>query len=188
MTDRQPPSIRKQLLLMAAGLLFVIASVTFWAADKYGQRAAQLSYDRLLTGAALQMAENIFMREGLLVVDLPHSAFETLSLAPDDRAFYKITGPDKEHITGYQDLPEPLNTEPESIVESRSEQTAPFFYNADYSNEPVRFLVLSKLLTETDYTGEILIQVGHTLRARQALAKEISLRALQFVSVFLPLP
>jgi two-component system sensor histidine kinase TctE len=58
-----------------------------------------------------------------------------------------------------------------------------YFFDARYGGEPVRFLVLSRLLTETDFSGTIRIQLGQTTRARQALAGEISLRAVQLVAV-----
>ena len=51
----------------------------------YGRQAAQQAYDRLLIGAANQIAGSISIRGGEVVVDIPASAFELLALAPDDR-------------------------------------------------------------------------------------------------------
>ncbi|NVK43804.1 MAG: sensor histidine kinase N-terminal domain-containing protein [Oceanospirillaceae bacterium] len=174
-------SIRRKLLLLTLVLLGIISVIALRAAQSYSQRAAGLSYDRLLTGAALQIAEHISLREGRVVVDLPRAAFETLALAPEDRVFYRVLGPGDAHITGYADLPFPADeTEVPQVAAGSFRQ---YFFDARYGGEPVRFLVLSRLLTETDFSGAIRIQLGQTTRARQALAGEISLRAAQLVAV-----
>lgn len=127
-------SIRRRLLVMASGLLLLISAVTCWTATLYGQRAARLSYDRLLTGYA----------------DLP--------AAP------------------------PGNTAPRRG--NSREPLLPVFFNADYSGEPVRFLQLDRLLLDADHSKEVRVLVGHTMRARAALADEIGWLTLQFVTVF----
>ena len=58
-----------------------------------------------------------------------------LALAPDDRVFYRIVGPDGGTITGYEDLPPP--------AAQGDEMT---FYSADYSGETVRLAHLRDLL------------------------------------------
>ncbi|GGO81818.1 sensor histidine kinase [Marinobacterium nitratireducens] len=173
-------SIRRKLLLLTLMLLGVISIFALRAAQSYSQRAAGLSYDRLLTGAALQIAEHIGLHDGRVVVDLPRAAFETLALAPEDRVFYRVLGPGDAHITGYADLPLPAV---ETDVRHSGDAFRQYFFDAAYGGEPVRFLVLSRLLTETDFSGTIRIQLGQTTRARQALAGEISLRAVQLVAV-----
>jgi two-component system sensor histidine kinase TctE len=173
-------SIRRKLLLLALVLLGVISVFALRAAQSYSQRAAGLSYDRLLTGAALQIAEHIGLHDGRVVVDLPRAAFETLALAPEDRVFYRVLGPGDAHITGYADLPLPTD---EADLRHPGDAFRQYFFDASYGGEPVRFLVISRLLTETDFSGTIRIQLGQTTRARQALAGEISLRAVQLVAV-----
>lgn len=85
-------SIRRQLLLMTLVALIVINGVVVWTANLYANRAARLSYDRLLLGLALQIAENINILDGEVVIDLPRSAFETLAMAPLDRVFVTMPG------------------------------------------------------------------------------------------------
>lgn len=181
---KNPWSILQQLLAMASLLLLIISAAGYWTANLYGSRAARLSYDRLLLGSALQMAENINMLNGKVVIDLPRSAFKTLAMAADDRAFYAIMGPNQEVLTGYDDLySKPLIT----ALETRrpdDERSQPVFYNAHYSGELVRFVALTRQLIEDDLSTEIHIQVGQTMLARNALAGEISSLALQFIIVF----
>jgi len=91
-------------LALALGLVLALGSlVVALAAFLYGRHAAQQSYDRLLIGAANQIAESIIIRDGAVEVDLPASAFRLLSLAPDDRITYSVFAPDGTVITGYED-------------------------------------------------------------------------------------
>lgn len=184
MAREQHRSIRSQLFLMAFGLLIILAAVTFFMAKGYGQRAAKISFDRLLAGAAHQIAEGITMNEGIVQVDLPVSAFETLSLAENDRVFYQIRSLDSEHLTGYRDLPIDSGAEAQLLERVQQQTPEPVYFSADYSGEPVRFLLFSKVLTETHYFDIITIQIGQTTQARQDLAEEISLRAIQLIMPF----
>ncbi len=169
---------------MTVGLLLVLAATSYWVANIYGQRAARLSYDRLMAGAALQIAESIRMQDGDVVVDLPQAAFETLALAPDDRVFYAIKMLDGDLITGYPGLPKfDPKTSKISTLEGRGAFPLRFF-NAPYSSEPMRFITLTRVLNDVGVTLEVQLQIGQSLRARNALSADISWRALQFVAFF----
>ncbi|MCK2148762.1 sensor histidine kinase N-terminal domain-containing protein [Marinobacter alexandrii] len=174
-------SIKQQLATMAIILLFIFSAVSYWGANKYGQRAAQLSYDRLLTGAAFQMAENIRLQEGRVIVDLPRSAFDTLALAPDDRVFYAIDIVGGTHITGYEGLPESDNQEAAPSMEGSVGQLPVSFFEADYSGEPVRFVTVERVLKDLGVAKTVRVKIGQTLLARNGLADGISWRALQVV-------
>lgn len=175
-------SIRQRFLAMASILLLILSAATYWTANLYGNRAARLSYDRLMLGSALQMAENINMLNGQVVIDLPRSAFSSLSMAANDRAFYAIIGPDKQLLTGYGDLPS--NSANVDFLQDDSEILQPIFYDEFYSGELVRFVTLKRQLIEDDLSTEVQILVGQTMLARHALSDEIGSLALQFIIVF----
>src|SRR3712207_4478041 len=87
---RPGPSLYSRIILVIA-IIFGAGSVVLGAAAWfYARVAADDAYDRLLVGAALQIAESIFVQEGTVSVDPPFSAFDTLSLSADDRIFYKV--------------------------------------------------------------------------------------------------
>ncbi len=176
-------SIRRKLLCMTSVLLIAVSLLGVRASQTYALRSAQLSYDRLLTGAALQIAEQISLRQGKVVADLPRAAFETLALAPDDRVYYRVLGPGDEHITGYDDLPFAPADRARDADSASGDTFSKQFFDADYRGEAVRFVLLERLLTETDFSGHIRIQIGQTTLARTRLADEISLRALQLIAL-----
>lgn len=176
-------SIRSQFVMLSVVLLITMGTVVYILADNYGKHTANSSFDQFLTGAALQISENISLQEHKIAVDLPWSVFETLSLAENDRAFYQIIDMHGVHLTGYQDLP--LSEEWVSSTATASTIPEALFYDATYSGEEVRFIAYGKLLTETNYSGLITIVIGQTKRAREAFAVDITLNAIQLVFPFI---
>ncbi len=156
---------------LAARLGFAIAMVLALggvavsvAALAYGRSAAQQSYDRLLVGAARQIARSVSLNDGKVVVDMPVSAFELLSLAPQDRIIYAVYDSGGRLITGYATLALP-------------DRPAAFF-NTDFAGEPARVARVARPFAERTYSGTVTVLVGHTLRARTQLARQIARNAL----------
>lgn len=168
-TGGRSRSIAWRLTLLLTLLLTIAAAGTVLAAFSYGQTAATRAFDRLLTGAALQIAERISVVEGETVIDIPLSAFGLLSLASEDRIFYRIIGPDGETLTGDESFPLP---------EDRSKGDEPLLYDTEFSGEPVRAISMRRFLAERAVRGPITVIVAQTLRARSELANEIVTRAV----------
>ena len=143
----------------------VIVSI---AAFAYGREAARTAYDRLLLGAANDIASAITVLDGRPDIDLPVSAFELLALAPDDRIGYRIIGPDGNTLTGYEEIA--LPTGRKALQDG--------FFDGSFFGEPARFAVVSRRFAERTLNGTIQVVVGQTLRARNAMAYEITRNAL----------
>lgn len=146
------------LLILAGG-----AGVTFAAFD-YGRRAAQEAYDRLLVGAANQIAGAVSLMDGAVVVDLPASAFELLALAPEDRILYAVIDPAGRVVTGYDTIPLP--------------DPGTRFATVPVGGEPFRLAVVERTFAERAFAGTVRVVVGQTLRARQELASQITRNAM----------
>src|SRR3546814_9866769 len=128
-----------------------ISIVLAVAALEYGRRAADQVYDQLLAGSALASAETVNVIDRKLEADLPYAALDMLSLAPDERVFYRIAAPGGETITGYSDLPAP---------ETIGVTGHPQFFDATYRGEMVRFGILGRLVVEPAVQGWATVQVG----------------------------
>lgn len=163
---RRTASIAFRLGLAMAVILALVVLGTLAAANRYGAAAADEAFDRLLRGAALQIAERVTVTDGTAVVDLPVSAFELLSLARSDRDYYRVIGPDGANITGYGDLPLPARDSGEFQV-----------YDTLYKGAKVRAAVLTRRLAERGVSGSVKIVVAQTRQERQALADRISTQA-----------
>lgn len=162
-------SIAWRLTLLLTLLLTIAAAGTAVAAFSYGQTAATRAFDRLLTGAALQIAERITVEEGETVIDIPLSAFGLLSLASEDRIFYRIVGLSGETITGDESFPLPAIT---------NDNRSPLLYDTVFSGETVRAIWMQRFLAERSVQGPVTVVLAQTLRARSELADEIVTRAV----------
>ena len=166
-----PPGRSVSLTLrLAWSLALVLAlggAVVTIAAFAYGRQAAQQAYDRLLIGAADQIAGSVVVRGGEVSVDIPVSAFELLSLAPADRVLYAVFDPEGRLVTGHPDVEPPAGR----------------FGTGAFAGEPVRLIRVSRTFSERDFAGDVAVVVGQTNRARDALAQDITRSALMVVGL-----
>ena len=161
-------SLTARVALGIALLLLIGGVIVSIAAFAYGREAARSAYDRLLLGAANDIASAITVQHGQPVIELPVSAFELLAFAPDDRIGYRIIGPDGATLTGYDEI---------ALPSGRREVDEGFF-DSDFFGEPARFAVVSRRFAERTWNGTLKIVVGQTLQARNSMAYDITRKAL----------
>ncbi|WP_375689344.1 sensor histidine kinase N-terminal domain-containing protein [Pseudooceanicola sp. LIPI14-2-Ac024] len=161
-------SLKARVALAVSSVLILGGAVVLVTALAYGREAAREAYDRLLLGAAADIATSISIRDGQALVDLPVSAFELLSLAPDDRIRYRVVGPDGMTLTGDPTAPLPDGDADGEAV----------FYDARFGVEPARYVALTRRFAERSFSGPVVIVVGHTLLARRDLARDTAQNAL----------
>ena len=169
MTD---PAVRSRIstslrFRLAAGIILILAIggvAVAYAAFAYGRDAAQQSFDRLLVGAANQIAGALRFRDGEVVVDIPISAFELLSLAPRDRVVYGVFGDDGTLITGYDILSPP---DGDGI-----------FFTDSFAGETARFVRVTRQFSERSFLGSVDVIIGQTTEARRELAQQVTQNAL----------
>ncbi|AVO36929.1 sensor histidine kinase [Pukyongiella litopenaei] len=161
-------SLKSRVALAVGSVLVLGGAVVLVAALAYGRQAAREAYDRLLLGAASDIATAISIRDGAAIVDLPVSAFELMSLAPDDRIRYRVVGPDGATLTG--DGAAPL---PEGAATGES-----VFYDGTFGAEPARYVAVTRRFAERRFSGPVQVVVGHTLLARRDLARDIARNAM----------
>ncbi|WP_241560018.1 sensor histidine kinase [Solirhodobacter olei] len=157
-------SLAARLAATLAAVLALGGLAVALAAFAYGRHAAQESYDRLLIGAANQIAGSITIRDGAPLVELPVAAFQLLSLAPQDRITYAVFGPDGAVITGYDSV--------------RSPPKGETFYNGRFTGEPIRLVQVHRRFAERHFSGTVTVVVGQTTRSRAELAWQITRGAL----------
>jgi two-component system sensor histidine kinase TctE len=163
-------SITLRLFTASALLLMVGAAGTWHLANRYGQRAAERAYDMLLEGAALSIVRTVSVVGGTPRADVPVSAFEILSLAPEDRILYGVFDAGGQKLTG-SDL----------LAGFAQPSAAPRLSYFTHRGETFRLIALTRELAEQNFHGEVVVVVGHTLIARETLTREIVSQALAIV-------
>ncbi|WP_407493021.1 sensor histidine kinase N-terminal domain-containing protein [Pseudooceanicola sp. MF1-13] len=153
------------LLILVLGGVLVAGSTWF-----NGRQAARQAYDRILIGAAIDIAESIRVQDGAPIVDLPVSAFQLLAQAPDDRIYYAVAGPDGQLITGV-DLENPIAPPVRGGVRVQ-------FFDDTLDGDPARFVRLTRLFVERNFSGPVDVVVGQTTQARATMTRDLVLDAL----------
>ncbi len=169
MTARQPPSLSARLIALMAVVLLGGAGALGGLAAVAARTAADAAYDRLLAGAAFQIAGALQIADGVASVDPPVSAFETLALADDDRIAYVVVGPDGTVLTG-----DPLLAA--LVPEARA--LAPATANVTVRGAAMRALVIDRPLSDRRVSGLARIVVAQTTLSRERLAWDLTAKAL----------
>ncbi len=169
------PSLFLRLVAAISAVLLLGAGLLAWAASGYAARAAEDAYDQLLIGAARQISETLRVEDGVLTTDIPISAFDALSVSRRERVFYRITGPTGETLTGYDDLP--IAAAPTSAA------TGPQLWSAAYKRADIRVAAVRQFVTGTPQPGWATIAVAHTTASRDALARDLTLRAFLLLAI-----
>lgn len=151
--------LRIGLVLLVSGAALLVA---IWMAT---QLAANEAYDRLLTGNALQIAENTWLRDdtGTVTVDLPMAAF---MLTPGVQTFYTVLDPNGRSIAGDPDFKP-------AIPWQRLEE-GPILFDSTYQGLPVRIAVLGRRLALDHPRPWAVVAVAQTKAARSTFAKNAS--------------
>lgn len=173
--SRREPSIFGRLIVLVSVALIAGVSVLISAAWYYAHEAANEAYDRLLVGAAYQIAEAATVQDGILSVEPPTSAFELLALSERDRIFYRVADPRGSILTGYEDL-EAGKTDDLAL-------DRPSVHDGRYKGEPVRVAVITRAFSDPLVDGRIEVVVAQTTEARTALARELTLRAAILLTI-----
>lgn len=172
------PSLRFRFILAGVLVIGIIAGLAINLIFDYSQKLADLSYDRLLRSALLQMDENVGLIRNEVSIDIPWSAFATLAQAEEDRVFYKVESLEQGFITGYQDL----DTQPPQPPVLDKIQ----FYNQEYSGEMVRFAWVQRHITDPETAQTVRIILGQTRLSREQMASAVTQKAVEVV-VFIAL-
>ena len=157
------------------GLFFLFGMFGLYVAVlQHAEQAANRSYDRLLLGAALSIAETVTLVNDSVRVDLPYAALDMLSTAPEDRVFYVVLGPDGEVVTGNM---------PDALQQTQRFASGPRYFDEQYRGDNVRFVVIDREIAQFSDPGWIEVHVGQTRRARNALVRDLVFSSIAPISL-----
>lgn len=169
MSSKRPePSLRLQLLRWLLVPLMLLLLINAWFSNRAAVATANQAFDRLLMASAEAIAEDVEVRDGEIVVDLPYAALQLLESNIQERIFYRVVAPDGRTITGYDDLPKgALAAGDESVL-----------YAAPYRGETIHLVALNKQIYDAKLTAPVVVIVAETGEARDALSHQILIEGL----------
>ncbi len=152
-------------------LLLVIISIFLIG---FTRNAANKSYDLLLAGAALSILEKVSYADQEITIDLPHSALDILSLAPQDRVFYSLTTEDGELLTGDPAL---------ANLATQENSATPHFSDDVFLKSRVRMVHQSRNIITPSERKWVTITIAQTTIARDNHAFSLFLAGLTGVAI-----
>lgn len=152
-------AVRLGLVLGVSGLILLAAVVFF---TRY---AANDTYDRILTGSALQIAENTWYENGRVNVDVPISTFAMLTAS--DQVFYAVMDPDGRIVAGDPEL--------KPTIPFDKLADGPFVMPGLYSDLPVSIAVVGRRMPVAGANPWAVVLLAQTNNARQSVAKSLGI-------------
>jgi len=177
-------SLRFQLIFSASVLMLLISLIALVAVKRYAYQTAQISYDRYLSNSARQIMDQVRFNNLQFSVDIPFSAFKSLTNSPRDKVYYLVTTQGLNYITGYQSLLEqkmvintiqnyPIKLEPEAE-----------FFDLKFKDSLIRFSIVSRAINTSEGPKNVFILIGQTTESRKAWEKELSNFAAKLILAF----
>lgn len=174
MTWRLPArgSLYTRLLVRIGLVLAVSAGALLAAIWLTTQLAANEAYDRLLSGNALQIAENTWLQDGAVNVEVPMAAF---MLTPGVQTFYAVLDPDGRTVAGDPEFRPPIPWE--------RLHEGPLLFDGAYQGLPVRIAIIGRRLPLDHVHPWAVVVVAQTKAARLSFAKNVGGRAAVVIAV-----
>ncbi|WP_019864209.1 sensor histidine kinase [Methylovulum miyakonense] len=161
-------SLKSEILLrLVIPLLFFVivdAVLSYFVTVHYVDQA----YDRWLLDSARSLIQEIKVRQGKVVVELPPEALEIFKWDEQDKTYFKIISTEQEMLAGDRQVPEPLSTE--------TDWSLPVYVEDTLYGEPVRIVSMRVALKGT--SEKVFIHVAETLNKRRAMMTDILLADL----------
>lgn len=164
-------SIEKKVM-MCAVLVFAIVGILLYNTTHHNaSRAADEAFDRVLSGAALTIADTVAYDNGSVTVDIPYAAFAILGTSRMNRVFYRVVSPDGHVVTGSPLLGLDIET-PETPDIRLSDGVM--------NGEAVRIAAVARYRSDasTGDAGWVDILVAETREAREHLTSQLVLESL----------
>lgn len=159
-----------QLLLSAA----ILALVLNFTVRYIAKQTAEGTQDSILGASVISIIDEIKIKNGKIVVDIPYSALSMLGSISDDRVFYRIDLDDK-ILTGYKDLQHHPETHSQSY---------PVYRSKVFRGSQMR---LATGLRQVFYGGKnhnVRVTIAQTRNAQDRVAQQITNTAAAFAIGF----
>ena len=163
----RPATLRRHLLLWLLPPLLVLWAIGSVIDYDIAKRFANLAYDRALLDSALDIGRQVREVNDRIYVDLPKVAIDMLQTGEHGRTYYRVTGPQGEHITGDPDLPTP---------DPNAERVR--YDDEIYHGRPIRIVAVRIPVRPGSGKGAVTVQVAEPVTVRDESARDIMLRMM----------
>lgn len=161
-------------LALRVGLVLAVSGLVLLAAIMLSTRiAANDAYDRILTGSALQIAENTWYQNGTVNVDVPLSAFSMLTA--NDQVFYVVLDPQGRVVAGDPDF--------RPVIPWKKVTGGPVVEQGSYLGLPVSIAFVGRRMPVAGPNPWAVVILAQTNNARASFAKSLGTNASLVIAV-----
>ncbi len=161
-------SLKTDILLRLAVPLILFISCESVLSYFVTLHHVDVAYDRWLLDSARSLTQEIKVRDGKIVVELPPAALEIFKWDDADKTYFKIISLQQGMIAGDKFVPEPTDVE--------TEWAHPVYFDDEMAGEPVR--VVSMMIARENSSDKIFVHVAETLNKRRSMMMDILLADL----------
>jgi len=157
-------SIRQKLLNWL--LIFLLPLLLLGTVSAYylANYFSNLAYDRALFRVALALADQIEVKNGQMVVDIPDSTLDLIEYDKYDWIYYQIQDANHQVVIGEENL-----TQPKHLLKAGQHS----YYDSKFNDKSLRMVALNLPLPDLKKPGDATILIGETTTKRDRMAHEI---------------
>ena len=157
-------SIRQKLLNWL--LIFLLPLLLLGTVSAYylANYFSNLAYDRALFRVALALADQVEVKAGKMVVDIPDSTLDLIEYDKYDWIYYQVQDPQHQVVIG-----EELLAQPKVALKAGQHM----YYDSKFKDKSLRMVALNLPLVGLKTPGNATILIGETTTKRDRMAHEI---------------
>ena len=157
-------SIRQKLLNWL--LIFLLPLLLLGTVSAYylANYFSNLAYDRALFRVALALADQVEVKAGKMVVDIPDSTLDLIEYDKYDWIYYQVQDPQHQVVIG-----EELLAQPKVALKAGQHM----YYDSKFNDKSLRMVALNLPLVGLKTPGNATILIGETTTKRDRMAHEI---------------
>ncbi len=160
----QVKSLRTYLLFWLLAPLAGVVLVNVFSGYRAASHTADMVTDRTLVASATTIAEEIFVVDGVIDVQVPPAAIEMFNTGHGDLVFYSVQTRNGQLLTGSPDIPPPEASKPDRH---------PLFYQGSYRGRPLRLVALTHPIVGADEANPVTVLVGQTLNSHDDMVRDL---------------
>lgn len=157
-------SIRQKLLNWLLILLLPLLLLGTVSAYYLANYFANLAYDRALFRVALALADQVEVKAGKMIVDLPDSTLDLIEYDKDDYIYYQVQDTNHLVMIGEDKLTPP------KVMPTAGQHV---YYDAEFNNQLLRLVAFSLPIAGVVPKGNATILIGETTSKRDIMAHDI---------------
>lgn len=157
-------SLRLHLLCWLLGPLAGVVLVNIFYSYQAATNTANMVVDRTLLASATDIAEELFVTDGVIDIQVPPAALEMFNTGYGDRVFVRVQTHDGQLLSGNPDLPQP----PKSPTAGH-----PVYFQGTYRGRDLNMVALSHPVVGADQENPITVVVGVTLNSHDEMVLDL---------------